>query len=97
GAVGAEAGSGDGAGILLQLPDAFFREVLPVTLPEAGHYAVGTFFLPAEPAEADRAAAQIERLATEEGLQGLTWRAVPTDPDLVGPTARSCMPTFRQV
>jgi len=97
GAVGAEASSGDGAGILLQVPDAFFREVLQVDLPDPGRYAVGTFFLPADPAAADRAAGRIGAIAAEEGLQVLTWREVPTDAALVGPTARSCMPTFRQV
>src|SRR5690625_4781370 len=79
GAVGAEASSGDGAGILLQVPDAFFREVLQVDLPDPGRYAVGTFFLPADPAAADRAAGRIGAIAAEEGLQALTWREAPTE------------------
>ena len=97
GAVGAEANSGDGAGILLQVPDAFFREVLEVSLPAPGHYAVGTFFLPAGQDEAETAAAGVEQIANEEGLDVLCWRDVPVDAGLIGATARSCMPTFRQL
>ena len=97
GAVGAEPNSGDGAGILIQVPDAFFRQVLPVDLPAPGHYAVGTLFLPAEVSEAEAAAAGVEQIVAEEGLDVLCWRDVPVDADLIGPTARSCMPTFRQL
>src|SRR4051795_1174383 len=68
GASGAEPDSGDGAGILTQVPDAFLRAVVPFELPAAGSYAVGTAFLPADRAEADRVAAAIEALAAEEGL-----------------------------
>ena len=59
GAAGAETNSGDGAGILIQVPDAFYREVAGFELPEAGAYAVGTAFLPAGPGEADTAVAAI--------------------------------------
>ena len=60
GAVGAEENSGDGAGILTQIPDAFLRDVIHVELPAVGHYAVGIAFLPKDAAEADAAAAAIE-------------------------------------
>ncbi len=97
GARGAEANTGDGAGILIQVPDAFLRAVVDFELPAAGAYAVGTAFLPV--ADPDTAVAEIERLADEEGLVVLGWRALPTDPDGadLGPTARAAMPAFRQL
>ncbi|MEU7531345.1 glutamate synthase large subunit [Saccharothrix sp. NPDC042600] len=96
GAAGAEPTSGDGAGILLQLPDAFLREVVDFDLPEAGRYAAGIAFLPADDEQRAKAQAIAERIAREEGLAVLGWRDVPVDPDLadVGPTARSVMPHF---
>jgi glutamate synthase (NADPH/NADH) large chain len=97
GATGAEPDTGDGAGILLQVPDRFLRAVAGVALPAAGAYAVGLAFLPAEPELADKAAAQIEAILADEQLTCLGWRAVPTDPSVLGATARSTMPTFRQV
>ncbi|MGO1510357.1 MAG: glutamate synthase large subunit [Actinomycetaceae bacterium] len=96
GAVGAEEATGDGAGILLQVPDAFLRAVVPFELPSAGSYAVGIAFLPAVGERAD-AVALVERLAAEEGVDVLGWRAVPVDPSDVGPTARATMPTMRQL
>ncbi|MEU6522305.1 glutamate synthase large subunit [Streptomyces sp. NPDC046924] len=95
GATGSEPDSGDGAGILSQVPDAFFREVAGFELPEAGAYAVGTAFLPLD--GADEAAARIEELARDEGLTVLGWREVPVAPELLGATARSTMPAFRQI
>jgi glutamate synthase (NADPH/NADH) large chain len=97
GASGAEPDSGDGAGILVQVPDAFLRAVSGLELPEAGAYAVGIGFLPADVAEADAAVASIDKLVEQEGLRLVGWREVPVVPDLVGPTARSVMPTFRQL
>ena len=97
GAVGAEENSGDGAGILTQIPDAFLRDVVGAELPPAGHYAIGTAFLPGTPDAADEAAQAIEKLVVEAGLVTLAWRDVPVTPDLVGPTARAAMPTFRQL
>ncbi len=96
GAAGAEPTSGDGAGILVQLPDEFLRSVVDFTLPEAGSYAAGIAFLPADEKERAKAQALAERIAEEEGLRVLGWRDVPVDPDLadVGPTARSVMPHF---
>ncbi|MEU3608322.1 glutamate synthase large subunit [Streptomyces sp. NPDC035033] len=95
GATGSEPDSGDGAGILFQIPDAFFREVTGFALPEAGAYAVGTAFLPVD--TADETAAAIEAIAADEGLTVLGWREVPVAPDLLGASARSTMPVFRQV
>src|SRR5699024_8618352 len=88
---------GDGAGILTQVPDAFLRAVAGVELPRAGAYAVGLGFLPQDAADADAAARGIEAIAAEESLEVLAWRDVPVVADLVGPTARSSMPTFRQL
>ncbi|MEU0646599.1 glutamate synthase large subunit [Streptomyces umbrinus] len=95
GATGSEPDSGDGAGILSQVPDTFFREVAEFELPEAGSYAVGIAFLPED--TADEAVSRIETIAADEGLTVLGWREVPTAPELLGATARSTMPLFRQV
>ncbi|MFI6702160.1 glutamate synthase large subunit [Streptomyces sp. NPDC050509] len=95
GATGSEPDSGDGAGILLQVPDAFFREVAGLDLPEAGAYAAGIGFLPAD--DATDAVSRIETIAAEEGLNVLGWREVPVAPELLGSTARATMPAFRQI
>ena len=97
GATGAEADSGDGAGILLQVPDAFLREVAEFELPAAGQYAVGLAFLPVEQEDRAKAVDAIERIAAEEGLTVLGWRGIPVRPDLLGSTARSTMPYFSQL
>ncbi len=102
GASGSDPETGDGAGILTQVPDAFLRAVLAergVELPEPGLYAVGTAFLPQDEAEAEQARAALSAIAAEEGLRTLAWRELPTDPDGagVGRTARSVMPSFWQV
>ena len=99
GASGSEPDSGDGAGILTQVPDALYRAVLSAPLPEAGLYAVGTAFLPTGPRDAVEAQLAIERIAAEEGLRVIVWRDLPVDPRGagVGPTASSVMPVFRQL
>ncbi|MEY2995562.1 MAG: glutamate synthase large subunit, partial [Actinomycetota bacterium] len=97
GATGAEVDTGDGAGVLLQVPDRFFRAVVEFDLPDAGSYAVGIGFLPADPAEADRAASAIDSIMSDEGLRVLGWRDVPVDPSTLGDTARRAMPSFRQL
>src|SRR6202167_2068050 len=80
GAKGADPETGDGAGILTQIPDEFFRAVCEFELPPAGQYAAGLTFLPEGLREGqDRAA--IEAIATEEGLRVLGWREVPHDQD----------------
>jgi glutamate synthase (NADPH/NADH) large chain len=96
GAVGADEGTGDGAGLLMQVPDEFFRAVTDFELPGPGQYVVGTAFLPAEQRESDAAKAGIEGLAADEGLTVLGWREVPVVADLVGAMARACMPYFSQ-
>ncbi|WP_165986664.1 glutamate synthase large subunit [Streptomyces sp. YIM 98790] len=99
GATGSDPDTGDGAGILLQMPDAFLRAVAGFELPEPGAYAAGLAFLPAgeDGAAADEAAARIEALAAEEKLRVLGWREVPVTPDLLGAAARAAMPVFRQL
>src|SRR4051794_27985653 len=96
GATGSEPDSGDGAGILLGVPDAFLREVVDFPLPAAHTYAVGTAFLPGEADEIAKTRHRIEEIAAEEGLRVLGWRDVPVDPSLLGATALSVMPTFSQ-
>jgi glutamate synthase (NADPH) large chain len=97
GASGAEPDSGDGAGILTQIPDAFLREVVGFALPEAGHYAVGNAFLPDDDAAEASARAVIEGIARDEGLTVLGWRPVPTTPELLGATSRAVMPRITQL
>ncbi|WP_411078538.1 glutamate synthase large subunit [Streptomyces sp. cmx-18-6] len=95
GATGSEPDSGDGAGILCQVPDAFLRAETPFELPEAGAYAVGIAFLPAD--DSIEAVRTIEEIAAQEGLTVLGWREVPVTPALLGNGARATMPEFRQV
>ncbi|MFD9475692.1 glutamate synthase large subunit [Streptomyces nojiriensis] len=97
GATGSEPDSGDGAGILSQVPDAFLREVAGFELPEAGGYAVGIAFLPADGTAQAVAVERIEALAAEENLTVLGWREVPVTPDLLGNGARATMPAFSQL
>ncbi|MFE5093401.1 glutamate synthase large subunit [Streptomyces sp. NPDC056638] len=95
GATGSEPDSGDGAGILLQVPDAFLRDEAAFDLPEAGAYAVGIAFLPAD--DSTEAVRKLEKIAAEEGLKVLGWRQVPVTPGILGKGARATMPEFRQL
>jgi glutamate synthase (NADPH/NADH) large chain len=97
GAAGAEVNSGDGAGILLQVPDAFLREVVDFELPSQNSYAVGTAFLPGDAETVEKTKKQIEEIAAEEQMSVLGWRDVPVNPELLGATARATMPTFSQL
>ncbi|KUJ54412.1 glutamate synthase [Streptomyces albus subsp. albus] len=97
GATGSEPDSGDGAGILVQIPDAFLRETAGFELPEAGAYAVGIAFLPEAEQDRTSAVARIEEIAAEEELTVLGWREVPVTPDLLGNGARATMPAFAQL
>ena len=97
GAVGSDAGTGDGAGILTQIPDDFFRAVVPFELPPVGRYAVGMVFLPTDPAERVAVKTQIEGIAVDEGLRVCGWREVPTAPSHLGHLAREAMPAFEQL
>ncbi len=99
GAAGSEPNSGDGAGILTQVPDALLRGCVDFDLPPLGEYAVGIAFLPADDAERAQVVDAVAGLAAEEGLAVLGWRELPVDPvgaDL-GPTARRVMPHFAQL
>ena len=79
GAKGADPATGDGAGLLVQVPDRFLRSCLDVELPRPGHYATGIAFLPAGVGEADDACARFDAVAREEGLSVLAWRPVPVE------------------
>ena len=97
GAQGAEPNTGDGAGILLQVPDAFLRAVVDFELPAEGSYATGIAFLPQSAKDAAVACESVEKIVEAEGLTVLGWRDVPTDESSLGALARDAMPTFRQV
>jgi glutamate synthase (NADPH/NADH) large chain len=97
GAAGADEGTGDGAGILIQVPDRFFREVVGFTLPPAGSYATGIAFLPQNPESARLAVQAVEKLVADEGLEVLGWREVPTDPSILGEGSLRTMPNFAQL
>ncbi len=96
GATGADAAAGDGAGMLLQVPDRFLREVVDFDLPDPGHYAMGMAFLSTDPARRASAKRTIEFLATEEGLVVHGWRQVPTDDSTLSPVSVKNMPAFEQ-
>jgi len=97
GAQGAEPNTGDGAGILLQVPDEFLRAVVDFELPEPGSYATGIAFLPQSSRDAASACESVGKIVEAEGLTMLGWRDVPTDDSSLGALARDAMPTFRQV
>ena len=97
GALGADPLTGDGAGILIQIPDRFLRDVVDYELPPAGHYATGIGFLPPNRAEAQRAAVHVEEIVRSEGLHLLGWREVPIEPSMLGRGSLAAMPSFRQV
>ncbi|MFD4369549.1 glutamate synthase large subunit [Rhodococcus sp. NPDC058521] len=97
GAAGSEPNTGDGAGILLQVPDKFFRAVVDFPLPVEGAYATGIAFLPQGEADAVKAAEAVEKIVESEGLKVLGWRDVGTDDSSLGALARDAMPTFRQI
>jgi glutamate synthase (NADPH/NADH) large chain len=97
GACGCEANTGDGAGILIQMPDAFLRAVVPFSLPAPGAYAAGLVFLPHEPRDREAIKALIGRITEEEGQRLIGWRDVPSDNTLVGPSARATQPFFEHV
>ncbi len=100
GAVGGDQATGDGAGLLVQMPDAFMRRVAgecSVDLPGPGQYAAGMVFLPDEPAAAERCMSALERASQAEGCLLLGWRKVPTSGEHLGELARSTRPDIRQV
>ena len=93
GAAGSEPDSGDGAGILIRVPDAFYRAVTTFDLPVEGSYATGIAFI--QPGFDPTSL--IQTLATQEGLEVIGWRDLPTNPTSVGKTAQSVMPIFKQL
>ena len=99
GAAGADAETGDGAGVMMQMPREFlaarFGE-LGATLPPEGDYGVGVTFLPQDAAERADCEAAIERAVADEGQRLLAWREVPVDPDKIGVLAVRAMPVIKQ-
>jgi len=97
GAVGADPRAGDGAGILVQIPDAFFRTNVGFDLPPAGSYGVGMVFLPQDSASRQEMQATIERHLAEGGQQVLGWRDVPVDNAMLGESVIPTEPVIKQV
>jgi glutamate synthase (NADPH/NADH) large chain len=100
GAAGSEANTGDGAGVLIQMPHAFLKEAckkVRITLPEPGEYGCGHVFLPRDRIKRRRLEERFEQIIQAEGQTVLGWRTVPVDSSSLGETARSCEPTIRQV
>ncbi len=97
GATGSDPDTGDGAGILIQMPDAFLREVAPFDLPAAGAYGAGLVFLPTADGPRAELRALIERIVREEGQTVLGWRPVPTRLNAVGSSAAAVAPVFEQL
>ncbi|WP_433833836.1 glutamate synthase large subunit [Actinoplanes sp. CA-015351] len=97
GARGAEQNTGDGAGIMIQVPDEYYRAVAGFELPPAGSYAAGLVFLPTDPDDAARAIKVFEKYVLVEGGEVLGWRDVPVDPSDLGATAEDARPAIRQV
>jgi glutamate synthase (NADPH/NADH) large chain len=97
GAIGGDLKTGDGAGILFQIPHRFFSRVLDFNLPPAGSYGVGFLFLPQDKLEAQRARSLAEKVLSREGAKLLGWRPVPVEPECLGEQARAEMPSFWQL
>ena len=97
GALGAETNSGDGAGLLIQIPDRLYREEVDFDLPPAGFYATGIAFLPNSSMEADEVISQFDSLSKEENLTILGWREVPINDEMIGPAARAAQPQMKQL
>ena len=100
GATGSDPQTGDGAGLLLQVPDAFLRREcgkLGIRLPPAGAYGVGMIFLSQDEELRHACEEELERIAAEEGQQVLGWRDVPIEPGKIGSAAQAVAPYIRQV
>jgi len=97
GASGSEPDSGDGAGILIQIPDEFLRDVVDFELPKNGHYAAGIVFLPRDKDGYLAAKNKISEVALTEQINILGWREVPTNSTEIGKTAQSVMPRFEMI
>ncbi|MFM7424062.1 MAG: glutamate synthase large subunit [Elainella sp.] len=97
GACGAEKNSGDGAGILLQLPHKFFQKAVDFELPQPGAYGVGMVYSTPDPEQRALSRSKFEQIVAEEGQRVLGWRDVPTDNSSLGATARASEPFVQQV
>ncbi|HEY6362991.1 MAG TPA: glutamate synthase large subunit [Vicinamibacterales bacterium] len=97
GACGCEANTGDGAGILIQTPDAFLRKVAPCSLPAPGAYGAGLIFLPYHEHDRETIKSLMTSIAYEEGATLVAWRDVPTDNRLLGESAVATQPVFKQL
>jgi glutamate synthase (ferredoxin) len=100
GACGCEKNTGDGAGILMQMPHRFLAaecDRINLRLPEPGEYGAGLVFLPTDPGERQRCERLFEKIVAEEGQKFLGWRTVPVDNATLGPTAQAAQPVIRQV
>ncbi|WP_436934855.1 glutamate synthase large subunit [Halovenus marina] len=97
GTTGAEKETGDGAGILLQIPHEFFDETLSADLPAPGEYAVGSIFFPQDETARVELKDTVEQTFASEGLDVITWREVPTDNSSLGQTALDSEPHIEQV
>lgn len=96
-AIGADRKTSDGAGLMLQLPDAFFRKTLPFSLPRAGEYAAGQLFLPRNKEDAELCLKIFRETAEKEGCRFLGKRNVETDDSRLGELAAKSVPVFKQV
>jgi len=97
GASGADPCTGDGAGILMQMPDELLRAVVDFELPAPGAYGVLMCFMPTDSAARGRMELLLERVVREEGQRVLGWRDVPVDPEHTGEVAGACRPEIRQL
>ena len=97
GAVGSDAGTGDGAGILLEIPHKFFGEVVDFDLPEFGNYGAGLVFEDTDPKLRSQERNSLEEIFKQEGLLLLGWREIETTPEVLGDMARDAMPYIGQV
>lgn len=97
GATGADVNTGDGAGLLVQIPDNFFKKSLKMKLPELGHYGVGMLFLPQNEKKRSDVMALIEKIAKEEDFEVLESRDVPVVASSIGESARAEMPFIAQI
>jgi glutamate synthase domain-containing protein 2/glutamate synthase domain-containing protein 1/glutamate synthase domain-containing protein 3 len=97
GATGADPCTGDGAGILMQLPDELLRATVDFELPPAGEYGVLMCFLPTDMVARGRLEALLERIVLDEGQRMLGWRDVPIDEEHTGEVAAACRPSIRQL
>jgi glutamate synthase domain-containing protein 2/glutamate synthase domain-containing protein 1/glutamate synthase domain-containing protein 3 len=100
GATGSDANTGDGAGVLIQIPSEFFEAAardVGIALPEPGDYGIGMVFLPSDPERQRRSVELVTAVVADEGLRLLGWRDVPVQPGVLGELARSVQPVIRQM